>query len=405
MKRVLIVTEQFPPNNTIASRRFGDMVPFLASHGWEPYVITTKSEGSLPVTLPEESIFRIGDSFVSFETPKDTSKAEPSPLSRFKKKINFYLLVQDRSCFEWLPLIEKEIPKIVSWCKPDFVLGTYPRMAALRAARRIAKYAGVPWGADFRDPATVRQDNRSAWLQWTDRQCEKFLLKDCSLITTVSPTIARHLQSLHKKPVELIYNGYPDELSCSADPQDVAVKPDLYYAGRVYLHQLPALRLLLQTLRYCPERHLTIRLVNADFRSVIESMIVDENLCTRVDVLEITSAEKCDLEKNSSNLNIVLEHIDRSNDIARGILTGKLMELICCTPPVLVIARTDSDIAGVLRETKKGEIAECVLAITRFLQRSSSQLEEEYPGDRNSTKKFSRSHQAYQLASILDNFF
>ena len=61
MKKVLIISYHFPPVNNIASRRFGEMVSFMPNFGWEPFVLTTKSKGTLPVLIPEKKIIRIGN--------------------------------------------------------------------------------------------------------------------------------------------------------------------------------------------------------------------------------------------------------------------------------------------------------------------------------------------------------
>ena len=57
MKRVLIVTYWYPPNQTIASLRLGKFAKYLPDFGWEPVIVTVKPASDLYLRaggLPEE---------------------------------------------------------------------------------------------------------------------------------------------------------------------------------------------------------------------------------------------------------------------------------------------------------------------------------------------------------------
>ena len=65
MRKVLIIAYHFPPINNINARRFGGMVAFMPKFGWEPVVLTTKTDGPLPVLMPQENVIRIGKNYDS----------------------------------------------------------------------------------------------------------------------------------------------------------------------------------------------------------------------------------------------------------------------------------------------------------------------------------------------------
>ena len=56
MPTLLILSYFFPPSNDIAARRFGTMAGWLESLGFNVYILTTFSQGSLPQDIDEGAI-------------------------------------------------------------------------------------------------------------------------------------------------------------------------------------------------------------------------------------------------------------------------------------------------------------------------------------------------------------
>ena len=69
MKKVLIVSNYFPPINAIASKRFGVMCRYFEEFGYESYILTVNpsniyingAQMDLEVPIDEKRITRIGN--------------------------------------------------------------------------------------------------------------------------------------------------------------------------------------------------------------------------------------------------------------------------------------------------------------------------------------------------------
>ena len=93
MKNILIITYSFPPFNNVASKRYGNLVKYFQSNGYNPYVITTKSEGDLKNSLDEKNIFRFSHRENLIKKISNKGKTEEgyfkNMLLEFKKKMVF----------------------------------------------------------------------------------------------------------------------------------------------------------------------------------------------------------------------------------------------------------------------------------------------------------------------------
>ncbi|MGI6445965.1 MAG: hypothetical protein ACOX2I_09660 [Candidatus Ozemobacteraceae bacterium] len=61
-------------------------------------------------------------------------------------------------------------------------------------------------------------------------------------------------------------------------------------------------------------------------------------------------------EQANSFANIVFEDLKHDFDFKKGVLTGKFLRLLIEKPPILAIARDDSEIGEILTQTKKGQL-------------------------------------------------
>ena len=88
-------------------------------------------------------------------------------------------------------------------------------------------------------------------------------------------------------------------------------------------------------------------------------------------------------------------------EAARGTLTGKFLRLHPLSPPILAVARPDSEIGEILRQTLRGRLCSTTAEIEEFLNavRTDSRA---FTGNPQCVAAYSMRQQAASLCSFLD---
>lgn len=384
MKNVLIVCHAFPPVNIISARRFGLLAPHFESHGWCPWILTTQASGPQCVTIPEKQIIRIGRH--SYSTNRCLS-GQGSAASVVTPRIKggrlrncllangLYSAMIQPTLFTWYPQVRCETQEIIRRLPTiNLVLGSYGPSSSLWLARHLANRLHAPWIADFRDLAALSSDHRNRGIRWLDRQLERRLLSTASAITTVSPTMLSILSAVYPLPAEVIYNG------CDLDPEGIAIEqagaeskfvsitidssaervnqlPYLYYAGRFYPHRMAALWLMMECLQDHRQLHLRIRSLGpAEFDQEIGRHATEMGVASQVHLLPPCEPELADREAAQSVANLVFEDLSTVNQHTSGNITGKFLKMATFQPPIISIARPDSDLGPILNAIQRGRL-------------------------------------------------
>lgn len=410
MKRVLIIINSFPPVNNIAARRYGFLTPYFQEHGWEPLVLTMAGDGSLPQALPEELVLRVGIHRQGGERT-DLDRAERKPkgswkvLKTIRKGLQWHFRCWDHGNVTWLPEVKRTLTSLPNDSKIDVVIGSYPGSSALWGGRYASKRFGCPWIADFRDLAALRPDGRNALNVALDRKLESYCVGTAHSFLSVSPHLCSLVEHAYQRPCHVIYNGYdPAVLTPQKTPSSVGASPDLYYAGRLYSHQYPAVNVLLTALQQLPGRSLTMRCTGPEHalrwvRAESARLKVDD----RVALLPPVAPSRVAQEVGHASTCLVFEDLDIANPWSCGTLTGKLLELVGSNTPVLTIARADSDIGPILKSTGKGELVSDLDGAVGFLKKRLSELASMREGNREVIAEYSKEAQAVRLCRILDD--
>lgn len=212
MRRVLIISYHFPPVNNINARRWGEMVKYMPQCGWEPYVLTTKSQGELPVALPEEHIIRLGENYYSRRgtmTQEEGYRGIPKllwPLYALYRLLGVEINSIDRFIFEWYKEVEGNIDKIKK-INPDLIIGSCYPPAGIWMARELSEVLEKPWIADLQDTLSLF-NNSNFLIKRLDNLLDRYAVKTAQEIITISPYLAKKMEKLYKRPVKVIYNAF-----------------------------------------------------------------------------------------------------------------------------------------------------------------------------------------------------
>ncbi|MCM3111981.1 glycosyltransferase [Lederbergia lenta] len=406
-KKVLIITYSFPPLNNIAARRFGDLSKHLYNNDWEPYILTTMNTGPLDVFIPEENIYRIGKHpQVTSEIRKNgNSIRKESYAMRLKRKAGFNSRLIDRTYLNWYKLITKMDLEILKQKKFDIIIASFGPGAALFAGSFLSKNLNIPWIADFRDLGSLYKDHslkKNFLFKALDIVIERQLLKSASAVTTVSEGLKGEITDFYRLPTYVIYNGWERSQSISKEKIEIEDEPYIYYAGRFYQHQLESIYLLLRSLK---SHNFNLRIRSLGPNHLNENVIAyakEIGINNRIQLLSPATPEIVESESSNSIINLVVEDLDKSFKWKKGTLTGKLLSLLIKPAPILAIARDDSEIGDVLRETSKGVLCSTVEEVNEFLLKINT-----YRATANSENQimfYSKERQARELASVLKKY-
>lgn len=407
MKRVLIISYDFPPVNNIAARRYGDMACYMIKYGWEPFVLTTNNSGDLPIDISEGNIIRIGKHHQNGLVVENPGAEGFPKFLRFayllykKLKLNFKSM--DRFIFSLSAHIFKELDRIRE-IDPDIILTSYGPATSLWLGNLLSRKLRKPWIADFRDACSLT--NYSA-LRMLDQCVDKLLLNSSSGITTVSPTLAYLLADYYNKKAMVVFNGFNEKKISIGKFYNKSIKNDkkiIYYAGRFNLQQLNSVKLLIDWLSSCGRQDIVFNirsLGTKEMNAMISGYAKDSNISKLVNILDPAEDEVIQKESEDADILTVFVDYEENSPAAVGTITGKLLKLLPLRAPVLVIGRKDSDVGKILNETATGYLVSNAAQLDIFMKRVFSGTLTLGP-KWDEIKKYSSQNQCKRLCYFLD---
>ena len=357
-KRLLVVAYDLAPLDVISSQRVNYFVEFFSSIGLEVDVITSKKhpvDGPLTDTSAFKRLSRAATIYQIDYMPrflrgeKEADRPLPNKESKkrnFLKKIKPMLIKLFGAFFDhrtlWAVKCLRFLRRHTINHRYDYVLtSSLPVSVNLVGWYLQRNNAAHYWVADFRD---LWSRNHlipySAFSRSFDSFIEKFFLKRSDLISTVSESLKADMVSLHGIPGLVVMNGlvardYQNLVADYAffDALDCNKKVNIVYAGSLYAERRNPAPLLKMLIMSSERENFAIHFFGPD-ADEIKRLLPDidlSDLCffhgrrPRSDVLAIQKA---------ASLNMFLESGEPD---AKGVITGKLFELIAMGRPVLSI--------------------------------------------------------------------
>jgi glycosyltransferase involved in cell wall biosynthesis len=441
MKRVLIVTYWYPPNQTIASLRLGKFAKYLPDFGWEPVIVTVKPGSDLYLrtgSLPEEirgagRVYRTKDYSLgvwayillnaigkrpqaAFPTTQSYSfYGSRNILARAAYWIYRQWLCFPDECWPWL-LEYPAVRKIVAQERPNVILSSSLPATAHLIANRLASEFRNPWVADFRDPWSHSYTLRRIYpLNRLETALEKKTLRPACALMTVSEPIRDHLARLHQKPAYVILNGFDEEEEARAEtrgsdePASEGPVFSMVYTGNIYAGKqnpsslLNALTALMRRGLLSPQ-DIRVKFYGRNLNVVSQALQSFPDLKDSVALLGEVSHEQSLREQRVATALLFLEWEDLND---RGVLTGKIFEYLAAGRPILVCGPRGGAIDPLLKATGAGvvvttsEEAQAVLAnwISEF--RQTGQLKSSVLPEL--LKPYSRRYQTGKVAEVLES--
>jgi hypothetical protein len=400
MKKILIVTYNFPPNNAMGSRRWAEMIPYLSKH-YEIYVFTTFSDGDLSVDLSESRIKRVG-----FNQNTLLKKDFKTPLyHKIISKLTHEIRSIDSTWIHWYYKNRDGFKEFFNSVDPDYLITTVgPYSSALFGKNLKKRNRKCRWILDIRDPASLYHEYRKNWFeQRLDEIMDKYICHTADLIiATVGNITKEKLEVLYKKEIFQIFNGFNANLYpiISTSKRSASNQITIYYAGRIYEHRFASFLLLCESIKNLNARLIIRLMADKDEFEKIHSTIKTRKYCN-VQLLDPTDAATVLEESKSADILLLLESLELKSDSDLGVLPGKLFENLIYEAPILAICSKKSAINSVLNETGRGLVVETKSQIRDFLSKYKTYTLKNV----EQIQKYSRQYQAEKLIDLIRSKF
>lgn len=425
LKRVLIITYQFPPNPSVASVRPAGLVRYLPEFGWEPVVLTAKMPGRVATGLTViETPYR--DAFGSWRRRVgiDPHQNIMTQVNQLKRKLH---IKSERSLLDRVVAVVGEIVAYPdpqkSWRSPavragsDF-LGREPVDAILSGsspytahvvARTLKLRHQIRWVADLRDLWTQNHYYPYSRLRrLVERRLELKTLSEADALVTVSEPAKCKLAELHKgKAIHTITNGF-DPGEVNDPPVKLTNTFTITYTGNLYPgRQSPeplfaALKELLAAGGIQLSR-LEVRFYGAEAgwidaqaeRYGLREIVRQYGVVPRSDALN---------RQRESQVLLLLKWNDPAE---RGTYTAKLFDYLAARRPILAVGGHGDVVSDLLQDTGAGVDAPTAPDVKTWIGQAYRAYQAggsvPYTGDQGSISRHSHMEMARRFAEVLDN--
>ncbi len=364
--RLLFLAYPFPPLRSTACVRTWNIAKHLARLGWDIIVVTPHPSVWRRLDNPEEMLAALdSDGIRRIFTDHRWRCLSPDHLSCWNQGLGWLVGGVCRKIVQRLS-IDKEIGwlKAAEWaCTTvsakdiDVILATGTPFAAFRLAERLSARLGCPYVLDYRDPWTgnphASRPARPAIIREEAR-----LLAGCAAATIVSPSwgLAMAHQFGVGAKVHVITNGYDPEELKSVKPYDfghfaVVYAGDFYPPKRVISPIMATLERLQEIMKNGQCGAWFFHYYGGDENHVQEEaqrfgVMERVRLHGSVPRTEALSAVR------GANVAVVITSIAEEATMAdKGIVPGKMFEILGLGTPMLLVAPPESDVATIAEGT------------------------------------------------------
>ena len=423
MKKLLIITYNFPPRHDIASMRARGLARFLPEFGCEPVFLTPALPGKPEENFRVIETFYPGNATVLFgkrlglnlenrETQDKFSDIVSSvewknPLAGMAVWLLKSIIEYPDNQKAWYTYAVEAGLKLLAEEKVDVMISSSPPATAHLIGSEIKRRHNIPWIADFRD--LWSQDHYRTYgpiRKWMDKRLELRTMPGADAMITVSEPLSRNLSVLHGgKKVYTIPNGF--------DPADMATQQlakefTITYTGKFMEGKrdptllFQALEELIRESRIDPA-DVKVRLFGRK-RRWIEREIKSHGLEGVVSQMGLMGREECLEKQRSSQLLLLINWNDPRDE---GVYTGKVFEYLAAKRPVLAIGGPRGVISDLMEETCAGThvtgLDELKKALTGFYDEYKRTGKVQYHGIEEKLMRYSHREMARKFAQVIED--
>jgi len=385
MKKILIVTEKFPPNTETAANRPLGWARYFHQYGYKPIILTRNWNIEYVNDVIAYQYTPVGDKVI--HEIYDTHEVYYLPFkgnyrTRFIKKYRYeryrllcraltfldqlatafgwYRFSMYRAYFDWADRYLTQHDDIA------LALITASPFTFFRLGKRLKRRYRLKWVADYRDPWTVpkgvmvREGGMMHRIMGVmEHKAEKRWVATADHITSVSDFITQNISDFLQVPGTTIYNGFFPEEKVS---HDFVAKPGEFtflYNGSLY--DIQQIEIFLDGFKKLVDHfksYITVRFKGIGIDAIpASSARVRSYLKGYEDYVTITArvskAEYLDIQASAQVLLIA-----GTGPGVKGITSSKIFDYILVEKPVLMVANDKDVVENILLKTGQGIFAD-----------------------------------------------
>ncbi len=375
MRKVLVITYYWPPAGGPGVQRWLKFVKYLRDFGIEPVLYIPENphypllDDSFAHDIPDDlkiykhSIkepYRIASVFSSKKTKRISSGIIQSKNQSFLEKVLLWvrgnLFIPDARKF-WVKPSVGFLKDVLVNEGIETVITTGPPHSVHLIGYYLKKSQPLNWIADFRDPWTTigyhKKLKLSSSAEKKHKQLESDVLNSADKIIVTSNTTKLEFQQITNQPIKVITNGYDGEIASSykLDSKFTIAHIGSLLSGRNPMNLWKVLSNLLRENEDF-KKALQLRFIGVVSEEILAS-ISEAGLQEYIEIVGyVTHYDALAYQKSSQVL--LLVEIDSVDTI--GIIPGKLFEYMAAKRPILGIGPKNWEVAGIVKETKTGQM-------------------------------------------------
>jgi glycosyltransferase involved in cell wall biosynthesis len=198
MRRLLLITFVFPPDNLPAATRPGQLYKYLPEYGCGSTVVAGSVHGS---SNDDDLVRRV---------PAGGTCTAVSLVSTFAQWFSrFCIPYEDR--LSWVPHAVAAAVQIIKTQPVDAIYSTSPSLAAHFAALWLKARFGLPWIADFQDPVRDNPFRNRHWFYPYDSIIERSFFRYADRVIANTDTVAtawRERYPQWAKKISVLWNSF-----------------------------------------------------------------------------------------------------------------------------------------------------------------------------------------------------
>ena len=406
-RSALLIAFHFPPiAQSSGVHRAKSLARYLPEFGWSPLVLTATTNAYEVCHDDNEQMF--GDDVVvrralAFDTAQHLSIAGRYP---------GFLATPDR-WMTWLPFAVARGLQMIRKYRPSVIWSTYPIATAHAIGSHLARRAGIPWVADFRDSMTDETYPADPAKRRKFEKIESRAVSESQRVVFTAPGTLQMYRdrypNIDEQKWQLVLNGYDEETFADAESLEDASnsRTVLLHSGIVYPKERNPTGLF-EALSRMQQRgaidsgRFEVRLRAPGDAEYVNGLVEEYGLGELVTVREPVNYEQAVNEMLTADGLLVLQSDDCNHQIP-----AKIYEYMRAQKPILALTDPAGDTAGILRQSGANEL---------FIARldSADEIETELQkfiaglGDSDSgilypaADSFSRRSQVGTLAGVFD---
>lgn len=411
-EKILIISYDWPPRNSIATHRPYSWAKYWAEQGFDVTVLTAAKkffDFPLDLNLPKIDGVKVieADYRSLLPTPNPTDVQDVSStflLKKIKRVISFIFGLEYDVRTRWAGVADEMIEKLGT--DFNFVVSTFGPDSAHKIASKFKNAnPNIFWVADYRDLWSLNaRTKNSRLMKFFTRRKELQIVDSADMFVTISKELAELQAELVKEKLEVIFNGFDVDLYVNLYSKPLKILNNclnIVYTGRIYPTKRSPMPLLRAIEKLIDTDQVKKSNISINFYGINTTVIQGEiddfkypEIIKHHGYIQRSMALQL---QQSADLLLLLESGDADS---KGFLTGKIFEYIGAGRPIMSIGSgSDSAISRVLNETNCGVCygEDESLIMADLLTCLRGKMPSWFKPNIIAIQRYSRKHQAEQM--------